>query len=472
MDRKSWHGMVDPRASLRTLALLMAAAFTACAKTEGSATADSSVAASSTVASTAACAGNSGGITVPSGFCATVFADTIGHARHIAVNSNGDVYVNTWSGGYYTTPAHPGGFIVALRDTNNDGVADIVKRFGPDSLHGNGGGTGIAIYSGSVYAEESSPASARIVRYPLSSDSLSATSAKSETIVSGLPVSGGHPMHPFAIGQAGDMYVDLGSSTNSCQAKDRTLASPGRKPCVEMTTRAGIWKFDANRTNQRFAPPLRYATGIRNAVGIAFDANGQLYATQHGRDQLADNWPKLFTSEQGQNLPAEELLKIEKGADYGWPYCYYDGSQQKLVLAPEYGGDGKTTGDCATKKTPEAFFPAHWAPDGLVFYGGSSFPAEYKGGAFIAFHGSWNRAPGAQQGYNVVFVPFISGKPVNPSQYNVFAKGFAGAPLGPDTNDKAAHRPTGLAVGPDGALYITDDKAGRVWKVVYKGGSK
>jgi glucose/arabinose dehydrogenase len=160
------------------------------------------------------------------------------------------------------------------------------------------------------------------------------------------------------------------------------------------------------------------------------------------------------------------LLKIVQGGDYGWPYCYYDGTQQKLVLAPENGGDGKQVGDCATKLGPEAFFPAHWAPDGLVFYNGTSFPAHYKGGAFIAFHGSWNRAPGPQQGYNVVFVPFAAGKSVSPSAYEVFADGFAGARKDPDG---AAHRPTGVAVGPDGALYIADDKGGRVWKVVYKG---
>jgi len=439
-----------------------------CAKTEGNAnTADTGGAASSTMTSSnSTCAGDNGGITLPPGFCATVFADTIGHARHIIVNSNGDVYVNTWGGKYYTTPAHPGGYLVALRDTSKDGVADVVKRFGPDSLRGSGGGTGIGIYKGSLYAEQFVAGSAKIVRYAISTDSMTPTSPVPETIVSGLPIAGDHPMHPFAIGQAGDLYVDLGSATNSCQVKNRTRESPGRKPCTELTTRAGIWRYDANKTNQTFSPKERYSTSIRNAVGIAFDPSGQLYSTQHGRDQLAENWPKVYTPDQGQNLPAEELLKIGQGGDYGWPYCYYDGSQQKLVSAPEYGGDGKNLGDCGSKLGPEAFFPAHWAPDGLVFYTGSSFPTHYRNGAFIAFHGSWNRAPGPQGGYNVVFVPFANGKPVSQSKYEIFADGFAGARKDPDA---AAHRPTGIAVGPDGALYITDDKAGRVWKVVYKG---
>ena len=456
----------------RSMALILAAfALAGCVKSESSG-ADSTSAASTTVGA-AACPGDNGGLKLAAGFCATVFADSLGHPRHLAVNSNGDVYVNTWSGGYYTTPAPPGGFIVALRDTNNDGKADIVKRFGPDAKTGNGGGTGIGIYSGSLYVEESAKTAAKIVRYGISADSMAPTSPTSETIVAGLPVAGGHPMHPFAIDGSGNMYMDVGSATNSCQVKERTTESPGVKPCAELITRAGIWKFDANRTNQRFSAAERYATGIRNAVGIAFDASGQLYSTQHGRDQLTENWPKLYTASQGQNLPAEELLKIEQGGDYGWPNCYFDGQQRKLVLAPEYRGDGgKAVGECATRKAPEAFFPGHWAPDGLVFYTGTQFPAHYKDGAFIAFHGSWNRAPAPQQGYNVVFVPFAGGTPVDPAKYEVFADGFAGGPLTPDANDRAAHRPTGITQGPDGSLYISDDKGGRVWKVTYKGAAK
>jgi glucose/arabinose dehydrogenase len=451
--------------SLASIATVLA--FAACVKSE-SGTADSTASASST-ASSSACAADNGGLKLPDGFCATVFADNIGHARHIAVSSNGDVYVNTWSGRYYNTPAPAGGFIVALRDTNNDGKADIIKRFGPDSAHGNAGGTGIGIYNAQLYAEESGASAGRIVRYAISTDSMTATAA-SQTIVSSLPLAGDHPMHPFAIAQSGEIYINSGSPSNSCQVKNRTLESPGRKPCPELLTRAGIWRYDANKTNQRFSPAERYATGIRNAVAIGFDAGGQLFSTQHGRDQLFENWPKLYTSNQGQNLPAEELLRIEQGGDYGWPYCYFDSSQKKLVLAPEYGGDGgKAVGECATKKGPEAFFPAHWAPDGLAFYTGTSFPAHYQGGVFIAFHGSWNRAPAPQQGYNVSFVPFTGGKATDPAKYEIFADGFAGGPLGPDANDKAAHRPTGIAQGPDGALYIADDSGGRVWRVVYKG---
>ena len=466
--RRFAHSVRGPARSFAFAAT--AIALIGCVKSEGTSTSDSTVASTTQTVSNAACGTDNGGITLPNGFCATVFADTIGHARHIVVASNGDVYVNTWSGPYYQGPTHPGGFLVALRDTNNDGKADIIKRFGPDAQHKNGGGTGIGMYKGALYAEEGDTISKRIVRYAISTDSMTPTSSTSETIVGGPPASGDHPMHPFVIDQGGAIYMDVGSATNSCQIKNRTLESAGHKPCTELRTRGGIWRYDANKTNQKFSPAERYATGIRNAVGIAFDPGGQLYSTQHGRDQLFDNWPKMYTGEQGQNLPAEELLKIVQGGDYGWPTCYYDGQQQKLVLAPEYGGDaGKAVGDCATKRGPEGFFPAHWAPDDLLFYTGSMFPAHYKGGAFIAFHGSWNRAPGPQGGYNVVFVPFAGGKPVDPAKFEVFADGFAGAVKQPD---RAAHRPAGLTLAPDGAIYIADDQGGRVWKVTYKGSAK
>ena len=457
--------------STRFLALSAAAiAMIGCVKSEGSSKSDTMVASNTQTASTSKCATDNGGITLPTGFCATIFADGIGHARHLAVASNGDVYVNTWSGPYYQGPTHPGGFIVALRDTTGDGKADIIKRFGPDATQKNGGGTGIGFYRGALYAEEGDTIVKRIVRYHISTDSMTPRVATADIIVNGLPANGDHPMHSFVIDASGGIFMDIGSASNSCQLKNRTLQSPGHKPCIELNTRAGIWRYDANKTNQTFSSEGRYATGIRNAVGIALDGTGQLYSTQHGRDQLAESWPKLYTADQGQNLPAEELLKIDRGGDYGWPTCYFDNQQAKLVLAPEYGGDGgKAVGECASKKAPEEYFPAHWAPDGLLFYTGSLFPAHYKDGAFIAFHGSWNRAPGPQQGYNVVFVPFAGGKPEDPSKFEVFADGFAGAVKQPD---RAAHRPTGIAQGPDGAIYIADDQGGRIWKVTYKGTGK
>jgi glucose/arabinose dehydrogenase/mono/diheme cytochrome c family protein len=410
-----------------------------------------------------ACRGDNGGITLPRGFCATVFADNIGHARHLAVAQNGVVYVNTWSGRYYGNDKPPaGGFLLALKDTKGDGHADIITRFGDAAADGSHGGTGIALYNDALYAEVND----RIVRYALSTGSIAPT-APPEVIVSGLPLNGDHPMHPFVIDRQGNLYVDLGSATNSCQVKNRTLDSPGIYPCTELETRAGTWRYDANQTGQHFSPAERFATGIRNGEGFAFDADGRFYATQHGRDQLSENWPKLYPPEQGPNLPAEELLLVEQGGDYGWPECYFDGFQEKLVLAPEYGGNGgKAVGSCAQKRGPIAVFPAHWAPNDLVLYDGHQFPDAYRGGAFVAFHGSWNRAPYPQEGYNVVFQPLADGKPSG--KFVVFADGFAGDFKEPG---RAAHRPSGLAVGPDGALYISDDKNGRIWRVTFSGGA-
>jgi glucose/arabinose dehydrogenase len=403
------------------------------------------------------CAGDNGGITLPPGFCATVFADNIGHARHLVVAPDGVVYVNTWSGRYYQNDTPPaGGFLVALQDTNGDGHADVVTRFGETREQGGTGGTGIALYNGAIYAE----AGDRIVRYALPAGAIAP-----EVVVSGLPLTGDHPMHPFVIDAQGSLFVDSGSATNSCQAENRMPNSAGHQPCTELETRAGIWRYDANRTEQRFSPAGRFATGLRNGEGIAFDSAGRMFATQHGRDQLRENWPRLYTPEQGANEPAEQLVQLEQGADYGWPYCYFDFSRDKLVLAPEYGGDGgNAVGVCAQKRAPIATFPGHWAPNDLAIYAGRQFPADYRDGAFIAFHGSWNRAPFPQGGYNVVFQRLAGGKARG--QYVVFADGFAGAIKEPG---QAAHRPSGLAVGPDGALYISDDMRGRIWRVTYHG---
>ena len=151
------------------------------------------------------------------GFCAVVFADQLGHPRHLAVAANGTVYVNTWGGKYYSGAAATGPFLVALRDSAHHGKADVIQRFGPAAAAGGTGGTGIALYHGYVYAE----AGDKIVRYRLSSGSIVPTAA-AETIVSGLPLTGDHPMHSIAIDSAGGLFIDLGSATNSCQTRNRT----------------------------------------------------------------------------------------------------------------------------------------------------------------------------------------------------------------------------------------------------------
>ena len=205
-----------------------------------------------------ACPNDDGGLTLPAGFCATVFADDIGHARHMVVGPSGVVYVNTWSGEYYGNAApHGGGFLVALQDKTGVGKAGVAERFGETVQSGGAGGTGIGLYKGSIYAESND----RIVRYSLPAGSSIMPRDPPDTIVSGLPLGGDHPMHPFIINAEGAMYVDVASATNSCQPQNRTPKSPGMNPCTELVTRGGIWRYDANKTNQTFSPGERFATG-------------------------------------------------------------------------------------------------------------------------------------------------------------------------------------------------------------------
>jgi glucose/arabinose dehydrogenase len=158
------------------------------------------------------CPNDDTGLTLSPGFCATVFADSIGHVRHVVVSPSGLVYVNTWSGTYYGHDVPPaGGFLVALQNKNGAGKADVIERFGETAQSGGAGGTGIGLYQGWIYAEIND----RIVRYALPAGFIVPRGA-SQTIVSGLPLGGDHPMHPFIIDGKGSMYVDVGTATNAC----------------------------------------------------------------------------------------------------------------------------------------------------------------------------------------------------------------------------------------------------------------
>jgi len=192
----------------------------------------------------------------------------------------------------------------------------------------------------------------------------------------------------------------------------------------------------------------------------------ELYAMQHGRDGLYQMFPEYYDSIASAELPAEEFLLVKKGSNFGWPYCYFDQLQDKKILAPEYGGDGKKTGRCEGVDRPLIGFPGHWAPNGLLFYTGTMFPEKYRHGAFIAFHGSWNRAPLRQAGYKVVFVPMKNGKPSG--QWEIFADGFAGVEQVSNTRD-AKHRPCGLAQDKDGSLLVSDSVKGTIYKIIYTG---
>lgn len=382
--------------------------------------------------------------TFPDGFSATVFADGVGRARHIAVRDNGDLYV----------ALRGGGGIVALRDENKDGLADRQETLAAET------DTGIAVRGSHLYFSSESA----VYRVPLAANEL-LPSGEIETVVEGFPQQRSHSSKAFALDDVGGLYVNVGAPSNACQEQDRSTGSPGLSPCPLLENHAGIWRFEADRLGQTFAEGQRFATGVRNAVAIAWDSESRsLYLVQHGRDQLHDNWPELYTAEDSAALPAEELHRVTQGLNAGWPYTYWDPHRNERMVAPEYGGNGRTPAEAGKYAPPLIAFPAHWAPNGLVFYDGEAFPPQYRNGAFIAFHGSWNRTPLSQEGFNVVFLPFTDGQPAQ--NYQIFADGFAG-PRAPASPREAEYRPMGLAVGPDGALFISDSTRGRIWRVTY-----
>ena len=391
---------------------------------------------------------SNGGLTLPDGFSALVVAEETGRGRHISVNGNGDIYVSLRD-----EPNNRG--IACLRDTTGDGKADIIEYTGEHV------GTGIKIHNGYLYFG----ADTAVVRYPLTEGDL-IPGEEWELIARGFPQERQHEAKPMEFDNQGNMYVTVGAPSNACMKQMRTKGSPGMDPCPILEYAGGIWKFKEEVLNQdQLADGERYATGIRHAVAISWNRNvKELYAVQHGRDQLHQFFPDLYDTKQSAELPAEEFLLVTEGSDFGWPYCYYDQFQEKKVLAPEYGGDGNVEDRCAQKTDPIMAFPGHIAPNDLLFYSGEMFPERYKNGAFIAFHGSWNRAPEPQSGFFVVFVPF-NGK--NPSgDWEIFADGFAGASTINSTGD-ARFRPCGLAEGPDGSLYVVDSNKGKIWRIFY-----
>jgi glucose/arabinose dehydrogenase len=399
------------------------------------------------------CDEGNGGITLPTGFCAAVFADEIGVARHLTIGDDGTLYVALEPGGRTsagTSRRREEGGIVVLRDSSGDGRADIVRRIASP------GGSGIALRGDWLYYSSMTT----VERVRLSADRLAAAGPP-DTLVMGIP-GGGHSSRSLVFDEAAGMFVHVGSDSNVCTERGRQ----GPDPCPELRIRAGIWRYAPDRLRQ--AHPgngEQWAKGLRNAVGLAWDSvTHQLFAVSHGRDGLASIWPQLYTSAQSAEQPSEEFVAAAKGDDFGWPYCFHDNALGKKVLAPEYGGDGHSAGRCSAAKEPVIGFPGHWGPDGLLFLNSTTLPEKYRGGALIAFHGSWNRAPLPQAGYKVVFVP-RTGRGFGPA-YETFADGFAGGRLDPGG---ALYRPVGLAQAGDGAIYITDDQRGRVWRVVWVG---
>jgi glucose/arabinose dehydrogenase len=383
------------------------------------------------------------GLTLPAGFTATVAHNGLGAGRHLVVAPNGDVYLAGRNG------------LVAMRDTDGDGTLDKTEPFGDVK------GTEVRLHGNWLYASDD----VGVYRYALKKGEL-APGSKKETVVGGFPRERQHADKTFALDPKGTLYVNVGAPSNSCQINDRQEGSLGQDPCPILQKYGGVWVFDGNKLDQTPANGRRFATGMRNAVAIEWNAGqNALYAVIHGRDSIDTLFPALYNAEDNATRQAEEFHRITDGGNYGWPYTFFDTKLGKRVVAPEYGGDGQKVPEAGKYPDPLVGFPAHWAPNDLLFYTGKSFPAKYREGAFIAFHGSWNRAPEPQAGYKVVFQPMKDGKP--DGAYEVFADGFAGDMK--DNNPRnAAHRPVGLALAPDGSLYVSDSQEGRIWHITFR----
>jgi glucose/arabinose dehydrogenase len=387
-----------------------------------------------------------GALRLPAGFCAVLVAE-VPRPRHLAVAENGDVYVSFQGRPDAATPAERGG-VVVLRDTNGDGRADERQFVGGES------GTGVALRGGYLYLATNTA----VLRYRIVGGN---PVPRPDTLVEGLPDRPGEPTKSIAFADDGSLLVSIGAATDACSPTpnpapgEPPAAGPpakGDDPCRQLETRAGVWRFDAARMHQRLQGAERWASGIRNAVALTWDPTSHaLYGVSHGRSGLA-RWPG-YTAQDDVDAPAEELHRIDRGREFGWPYCYFDPRQGRLLLAPEYGGDGRTVGQCASRPAPIYALPAHRGPNDLLFYSGSHFPARYRGGAFIALHSRAN--PG------IAFLPFAAGRPTG--THELFAEPAAGV-------DAATVRPNGLAQGPDGSLYVAEDGTGRVFRIFYTGG--
>lgn len=402
---------------------------------------------------------DNGGLLLPDGFEAVVVIDSVpGKVRHLAVNENGDIYAKIRF-------SDEKGGMVALRDNDYDGKADEIEKFGKYPHEGKWSlQTGARIYNGYLYfTTELEVFRMKLPRWGL------VPTGEMELVIKDDHEHGRHEhiAKPITFDNQGHIYVPFGAPSNACQEPKRTPEKPGLDPCPQLEDHAGIWRFDANKLNQTQKDGYKYATGIRSVVGLDWNfQDNELYVVLHGRDDLLRLWPKVYSPWQSAVLPAEEFVRATEGSNFGWPYCYYDQIQGKKVLGPEYGGDGIKVERCADFDDPLIGFPGHWAPNDLLFYTGDMFPERYKSGAFIAFHGSTNRAPYPQSGYFVAFVPFEGGNPTG--DWEIFADGFAGVDPIVSVSD-AVYRPMGLAMGPDGSLYIGDTEKGKIWRVMYKG---
>jgi len=341
----------------------------------------------------------------PKGFKVSIFADHLDNARGLLAAPNGDVFLAERSAGKITL----------LRDSKGTGTAD--QRF--TFISGLTKPQGMALARGYFYFSDQMA----VWRVPYRPGQTIAGKPERLTIAADLRNSGMHATRNLAIAPDGTVFVEMGSHDNVSEYQ------PGAK----------VFRVDAKGNL------VEYASGIRNPVGIAFyPGTSDLFVAVNERDGLGDN------------LPPDYFTYVKPGGFYGYPYSYAG-----KFPDPDLGT--KRPDLVANAIVPDVLFPAHSAPTGLVFYTGDSFPAEYKGDAFVSLHGSWNTAQ--PHGYKVVRVPMKNGRPTG--SYQNFLTGFWD---GKTKNPPAAWgRPVGLTVAKDGSLLVADDVGQTVWRVSYVG---
>jgi len=379
-------------------------------------------------------------LSAPEGFSVAEIGKDLGAVRHLAVAKNGDIYANR-------SVLKDSAAVIVLKDTDNNGTIDEQQQFSKLP------GTGILATDDYIYTSSNTA----VFRYRLNENHEIIDTGTPEKLVDGLIDMGIDNAKPFTIDNDNNLYVTIGSWNDACRDGDA-----GMMPCAILDSAGGIWKFNADKLNQTFADGSRYATGLKNSVGIDWNfKTNSLFATDHGRGGLLSFYPDVFTKKQDAELPAETLYELKEGDNAGWPKTYYDHFKNKRMLAPEYGGDGEQVAE-EDYINPVAAFPAHLAPNDLLFYTGDMFPEKYKNGAFIAFH---NQSAELKKGFFIAFVPFKDGKPNG--EWEIFLDNFAGFDLANLSKETLKHRPCGLAQGPDGALYVCDDFGGSIFKVTY-----
>jgi glucose/arabinose dehydrogenase len=392
---------------------------------------------------------DNGGLKLPAGFGAVVVADlppAHGGPRHLAVAPNGDVYGKARNDGLY-----------AMRDADGDGRAEVVEHFG------RGRGTGVAVHNGFLYYSTDDA----VHRYALAPGKL-VPAGDPETIVQGLPNRRQHSAKAITFDGQGRLVVEVGSPSNALGNPDRGPGAVGSSPeqiAEFLKSHGGFWRFDANKRDQTQADGEHISTGHRHILAVAWSSVAQsLFVCQNGRDVLNVVNKETFDAKYNADRVSEEFHILREGANLGWPTTYYDPIDKVRLLSPEYGGDKRKRPPAGQFPDPLVAFPAHWAPMQMAYYAADQFGSPYRGGFFVSFHGSWNRAPEPQRGFNVCFVP-CDERGMPRGTYEVFADGFTGTTKDFTDQDDAKYRPMGVAVGPDGSLYVGADQGSRVWRI-------